>query len=149
MLSNVGASTADPTASDLFARSLTQLLIAHLRNSLTAKFAFRNSRATAGHHAVPPHLPARGQICVEDLNPLSTFRPTPLLSVTRAQAVGAVTLQHSITSQFGRLYQIWHCECTKGNEEIWWHTILIRQPRRDWMTVNSFKENPCNTNRFV
>jgi hypothetical protein len=38
-------------------------------------------------------------------------------------------------SQFSRLDQIWHCECNKDNEKKWWHTILIRQPRRGWLTL--------------
>jgi hypothetical protein len=32
----------------------------------------------AGYPGDLAHLPAGGQICVEDLSPLSTFRPTPL-----------------------------------------------------------------------
>jgi hypothetical protein len=56
----------------------TQLLIAPPRIGLTTRFGCRILRATPGHRAVSAQVPARGQICVEELSPLSTFRLTPL-----------------------------------------------------------------------
>jgi hypothetical protein len=56
----------------------TQLLIACLRISSIVKFRIPEFAGHPGHRAVSLHLPAGGRICVEDLNPLSTFRLTPL-----------------------------------------------------------------------
>jgi hypothetical protein len=67
------------------------LPIAQLRLSPIAQFGFRISRATAEHRAVPPRSSRGGQLRVEDFEPLSTFRQTPLLDLTCAQTVGAVT----------------------------------------------------------